>query len=163
MSYEAILNRHSIRHYTDEEIPDEILEKICRAGLAAPSAMNTRPWTFVVVKDPDLLQELSSYRKYWKVLQKAKAAIIVTGQKDEYFSQNCAAATQNILLAASALGLGSVWLGLYPNQEPMDKIKNRLHLEENLTAFSVVALGYPEEGAPYRERTYEEDKIIFYR
>ena len=142
---ETIKTRRSIRKYSEKEITYEKLEELCNMGMAAPSAMNTRPWEFIIIKDKDVLKKLSELRQYWKMLPNAGAAIVVAGIHDKYFEQNCAAATQNILLAATDMGIGNVWLGLYPNMDAVGKIGEMLDLPEEVVPFSVVSLGYPAE------------------
>lgn len=156
---DAIQKRRSVRKYAEKEITYEQLETLCNMGMSAPSAMNTRPWEFIIIKDKDMLNKLSRLRKYWKMLPYAGAAIVVSGIYDKYFEQNCAAATQNILLAATDMGLGSVWLGLYPNMDEVEKISKMLGLPEEVVPFSVVSLGYPEKGAEPIVRTSDKKKI----
>jgi nitroreductase len=158
---EAIFSRRSIRKYSNKKIPSDILKLLCAAGMSAPSAMNTRPWEFVIVQERKILDELSKLRKYWYMLNQADAAIVVAGKKDKYFEQNCAAATQNILLSATDHNIGSVWLGLYPNMDAVEKISQILSFPDDIIPFSVVALGYPEEVLQVRNkpRNYEGIKI----
>lgn len=156
---EAIQKRRSIRNYAEEEITYDKLEELCNMGMTGPSAMNTRPWEFIIIKNKNMLKELSGLRKYWKVLSKAEAAILVAGTDDKYFQQNCAAATQNILLAATDMGIGNVWLGLYPNMDAVMKIKEMFGMPESVVPFSVVSLGYPSASVKNEVHIPDKKKI----
>ena len=155
-AYEAILSRRSIRKYQDRPIEDEVIEKLIRAGMAAPSAHNEQPWHFVVIKDRTILDEIPKFHPYAKMLSEAPVALAICAdhelEKDPtagYWIQDCSAATQNILLAAHALGLGACWLGIQPREKRKIALAKLLRLPESVEAFCVIALGYPaEEKAP---------------
>lgn len=147
---EAIFSRRSIRKYTDRPIPEALLDNILRAGMAAPSAGNQQPWHFLVIDDRSILNAIPKYHPYAQMLKAAPLAITVCGELrklvyDEFWVQDCSAATQNILLAAHALGLGAVWVGLYPDQERVPKTQQLLGLPAEVIPFCFVALGYPAE------------------
>jgi nitroreductase len=151
-AYEAILSRRSIRKYQNRPIEDELIERLIRAGMSAPSAHNEQPWHFVVIKDRAILDEIPKFHPYAKMLSEAPVAISVCAdhalEKDPtagYWIQDCSAATQNILLAAHALGLGACWLGIHPREKRKTELRKLLHLPESVEAFSVIALGYPAE------------------
>ncbi|MFY9176432.1 MAG: nitroreductase family protein [Caldicoprobacterales bacterium] len=146
----AIFKRRSIRKYTDQVIPEEHIEQLLRAAMAAPSAWNQQPWHFVVIDHKKILNEIPKFHPYSKMLTEASHAIVVccdvnTERYNEFWVQDCAAATQNILLMATELGIGSVWLGLYPNQERVQKLKELLGLPDNIIPFCIISLGYPAE------------------
>jgi len=146
----SIFTRRSIRRYTDAPVPEEMLEKILRAGMAAPSAGNEQPWHFVVLTDKNILREIPKFHPYSHMLNHANLAIVVCGdlsaQKYEgYWVQDCSAATQNMLLMAEELGLGSVWLGVYPTEDRVKGMKKLLGLPENIVPFSILPIGYPDE------------------
>lgn len=155
----VIQKRRSIRCYTEDEITYDQLRELCNMGMAAPSAMNSRPWEFVIIREKKRLKKLSELRQYWKMLSKAEAAILVAGVKDKYFEQNCAAATENILLAATDMGIGSVWLGLYPNMDEVKEIGRMFGLPDCIIPFSVVSLGYPAEHIKNTVRIPDNKKI----
>ena len=155
--------RHSKRVYSGAPIADETLVTLCRAGLAAPSARNGRPWELIIVKDRETLNELSMIRPYWKMLSSAQAAIVVAGAEGRYLQQDCAAATENILLAAESLGLAACWLGLYPNMEAVESVSKVVGLPDGIPPVMVIALGVPAENAPVCARKIEENKIHFGR
>ncbi len=149
MIMNAIFTRRSVRDFTEKKIEAEKMDKILRAAMQAPSAANQQPWQFIVVSAEEKLSVLSGVSPYAACLKGAAAAIIVLGScKDltypEFCEQDLAAATQNILLQATELGLGSVWLGVMPDQDRMNYIRRLLELESDLNPFCIVALGHPE-------------------
>ena len=159
----AILSRRSIRKYTAQPVDDEIIEKLLRAAFAAPSAHNEQPWHFVVIRDRTMLDEIPNIHPYAKMLKEAPAALAVCAdhklEKDAeagYWVQDCAAATQNILLAAHGLGLGACWLGIHPRMQRKDAISKLLNLPENVSPFCLIALGYPAEQKEPSERFQPE-------
>jgi len=162
---EAILNRRSIRKYTDKPVNKDVILQLIKAGMYAPSARNSRAWQFVVIQNREMLNQLLQLHPYGKMLQEAACAILVCGDRnidkeEGYLTINCAAATQNIMLAAHELGLGSVWLGVYPRQERMKEISEFLQLPEHLIPVSLISLGFPAEQRPFPER-FELEKIIW--
>jgi len=148
----AILSRRSIRKFTAESIGDETIEHLLRAGCAAPSAHNEQPWHFIVIRDRVILDEIPRIHPYAQMLKQAPVALAVCAdhklEKDkaaDYWVQDCAAATQNILLAAHALGLGACWLGIHPRMKRKEAISKLLNLPEHVSPFCLIALGYPAE------------------
>lgn len=145
-----IMTRTSIRQFTDQQISADTLNLLVKAGMAAPTAMDKRPWAFVVVTDRAVLDSLSAI-KPWFNLKTATAAIIVCGDMDkaiegpgrQYWVQDCSAATENILLAAHACGLGAVWCGVYPGEEIVNGVRRVLELPDNIIPLNVVTMGYP--------------------
>jgi len=122
------------------------------AGYAAPSARNEQTWHFVVLRERAVLEAVPRFHRNAAMLREAAAAICVCSdrrlEKDpeaEYWVQNCAAAAENILLAAQALGLGACWLGIHPRAERKGGLRALLHLPEHVEPFCLIALGYPAE------------------
>ena len=153
----AILNRRSIRKFKREKIPDEFVDKLLQAAMYAPSAQNTQSWHFIKITDRELLNKIPTIHPYAEMCYEAPLAILVCGDKtieklDGYIAQNCAAATQNILLAAFNLGLGSVWLGVYPRIKRMEPISKLFKLPPHILPVSLVAIGYPDETKARPER-----------
>jgi nitroreductase len=147
---DAIFTRRSIRKYTNEAVPEEMVEKIIRAGMAAPSAGNAQPWNFIIINDKNILLEIPKFHPYSQMLKEASCAIVVCGDTSleryqGYWVQDCSAATQNMLLEAHYLGLGSVWLGVYPREDRVTALKKLLKLPENVTPLCILSLGYPAE------------------
>jgi len=146
----AIMTRRSIRHYTGQPVPAELVEQILRGAMAAPSARNEQSWQFVVIDDREILDVIPQYHGYADMLAEASLAIVVCGDvrrkaHEDYWVQNCAAATQNLLLTAHALGLGGVWLGIYPQAERVARTRELLDLPKGIIPMAIVALGYPAE------------------
>lgn len=162
---ENILGRRSIRKYVNKPVPEEVVRQLLDAGMHAPTARNIQPWHFVVVDERDMLDNLSAAHPYAKMLQEATLAILVCGDRnlqemDGYIIQDCSAATQNIMLAAHALGLGSVWLGMYPREERMKKVGELLNIPSNILPVALISIGYPDESKPLPDR-YKSDRIHF--
>ncbi|BAX81074.1 flavin reductase [Labilibaculum antarcticum] len=148
---EVIHNRKSVRHFTDQPVSKEQIETLLRAGMAAPTAVNRQPWAFYVVTERETLDTLSQQLPYAKMLSQVQAAIVVCGDmekagnlKDEgYWVQDCAAATENILLAAESIGLGAVWTASYPYDDRTKAVIKALNLPEKYIPLNVIPIGYP--------------------
>ena len=128
-----ILERRSIRKYTGKPVSDELIEKLLRAAMAAPSAGNQQPWEFVVIKDRNTMDAVTEIHPYSLMLKEAAFAIVVCADLEKekhqgYWPQDCAAATENILIEAQYLGLGAVWLGVYPREDRVEGVKKLLNL-----------------------------------
>jgi len=148
----TIYSRRSVRSFTGDAVSPESLTKILRAAMAAPSAVNLQPWSFVVVTKRDTLDELCDKLPYAKMLDKAGAAIVVCGipDKDEVFSKDywvmdCSAASENILLACHALGFGGVWTAVYVDNERIANVRKILQIPENIIPLNVIPIGVPKE------------------
>lgn len=143
---EAILTRRSIRRYTSKKVSAKVVEELLNAGMSAPSANNSQPWHFVVIDDRQILDRIPEFHAYSSMLYFAPLAIAVCGDSKvsaAYWVQDCSAATQNILLAAHASGLGAVWLGVYPIKERVRELQKLLNLPEQIVPLSLISLGYP--------------------
>lgn len=148
--YDILFGRRSIRKYTDQPVAEEAIQNVLKAAMAAPSAGNEQPWQFIVIRERAILHAVPDVHPYASMMPDAQAAILVCGdlslEKHEgYWVQDCAAATQNLLLSIQAEGLGGVWLGVYPREPRMKGIKNLLGLPENVIPFSLIAIGYSAE------------------
>lgn len=162
---EPIFSRRSVRAYEKKPVPDDLVRDILEAAMAAPSAVAKDPWRFVVVKDPDTLKRLSDALPNGKMLADAEVGIVVCGElaaahdgQLSYLLQDTSAAIQNALLAASALGLGAVWLGVYPREDRMAHVRRLLELPEGIVPVAIVSVGWPAERKPPRTR-YAEEKV----
>ena len=145
---EAIMARRTVREYTDEPVSDEAVEQLLRAAMHAPSAGNQRPWHFIVVRNRAVLAEIAQLHPYAQMLRTAPVAILVCGdtQLDRYagfWVQDCAAAVQNILLAAIDLGLGTVWVGVHPMEDRVEPIRRLLFLPPPVIPLALIAVGHP--------------------
>lgn len=147
---ENIFARRSMRKFTQDPVPPEILGQLLQAAMCAPSAVNSQPWEFVVVTDQDTLSSLRTILPFGKF--PAPAAIIVCGSQKVaknpsgliFWVQDCSAATQNILLSATALGLGSCWIGIHPIPLIGKLVGNLLKLPFGVTPLCAIYIGYPE-------------------
>ena len=150
---EMIMTRTSIRKYTEQPVEKEKVEAMLRAGMAAPTAVNAQPWHFVVVNDKAKLGELAAANPRAGMLKSAPLAIVVCGDMTktmegkgrQFWIQDCSAATENILLAAHAQGLGAVWTALYPMDERMQPVSEALKLPDTLVPLCTIVIGYPAE------------------
>ena len=141
-------SRRSIRDYTDKPVTDEQLEAMLKAAMSAPSAQNLRPWHFIAVRKPKLLKQLANVHKYAYMLEKAPLAIIICGDQnvsERHWVEDTCAATQNLLLAATALGLGGVWISLYPKKKNQKYVRKLLDIPEHMGVLCALAIGYPAE------------------
>ncbi len=160
---EAILSRRSIRRYTGEPVPEELIRELLEAAMSAPSASNEQPWQFVIIDDRRILDEIPRFHPYAHMLKEASWAIAVCGDLNlemmsGYWIQDCSAATQNILIAAHAKGLGAVWLGVYPNGERVKTVQKLLGLPEHVIPLCFISIGYPAEEKPPANR-YSESRV----
>jgi len=167
---EAIKNRRSIRKFkAGAEVTDEQIKIMLEAAMLAPSACNTRPWEFIVIKDRDILDQIRKVHPHTSMLETASLAIIVValpdvqeaykeGMPKGYYPQDCGAATQNILLAATALGLGACWCGVYPKPNRVPEVQKILNTTK--LPFNVIAIGVPDE-APAARGFYEESRVTY--
>jgi len=147
---QTIFQRRSIRKFKDEPLLDEEIGLLLQCAMAAPSANNLKAWQFVAITQRERLNQLAEIHPYGKMLQQAPAALLICGDSllqpnIGYLLLDCAAATQNVLLAATALKIGSVWLGVYPREQRMNDIKVLLNIPENVVPIALVALGYADE------------------
>ena len=164
---QAIEKRRSIRKFQDKTISAEQINVLLKAAMLAPTARNCQEWEFVVVKDRSVLNALKEAHPHAQMLSTADCAIVVCADterewEDGYWTGDCGAATENILLAATDIGLGSVWLGVYPNKERMQSIAQILSLPSHVKPFNLIALGYPDEEKENVDR-FDTKKIHYER
>lgn len=161
---DVIHSRKSVRSFTDQAVDREKLVEIVKAGMAAPSGMDRRPWEFIIVEDTATLNKLAEGLPYAKMLTNSPAAIIVCGNMDKdlggsfYWYLDCSAASQNILLAVEAMGLGATWTAAYPYEDRMKVVSDVLNLPEHIGALCVIPIGYPT-GVETPKNKYNADKI----
>jgi len=162
---EALNTRRSIRKYKEGKISEETINKILEAGMEAPSAINEQPWHFIVITDKEILEKILEFHPNASMARQASIGILVCGDLNlekakDMWVQDCSAATQNILLAVHALGLGAVWTGVYPREERMEGFKEMFKLPENIITFSFIPIGYPAEKSFQADR-FKEDRIHY--
>jgi len=160
-----IFERRSVRTYEDKEVPESTVIDLLEAGMAAPSACARDPWHIVVVKNRDLLLQISEGLPNGKMLAGAAFGLVICGDLDlahdhqvSYMLQDCSAAIENILLAATALGLGACWLGVHPREERTEHLRRLLGIPDGVIPVSVIAVGWPSETPAARTR-YSEQKV----
>ncbi len=162
---QAIRTRRSIRKYTSRPVPQESINKIIEAAMYAPSARNTQPWHFIIANRREILDEIPKVHPYAEMVYQAQLCILVCGdnrleKRNDYLAINCAAATQNLLLAAHDLDLGAVWLGVYPRGERMEGLAKLFQLPHNILPISLIALGYPDEKISPPER-FKQNRLHY--
>ena len=162
---DILFNRRSIRKYTEEPVSKEDLKTILTAGMSAPSAKNQQPWQFIVIDDRRILTEIRSIHPFASMLETAPMAVLICGDvrletSSGYWVQDCSAAAQNMLLAATGLGLGSVWLGVFPRKERMDGLTALFKLPRYIQPFNIVVLGHPAEQKEPNHR-YLEGRVQY--
>ncbi|MFH1654415.1 MAG: nitroreductase family protein [Pseudomonadota bacterium] len=155
-AYDAIISRRSVREYIDKPISAELVDKIIAAGRYAPTANNRQPWDFIIIDDRTIMLKCSELLPYGKMLKEAPLAILVCGRVEEgipdgYTVFDCAAATENILLAAHALGLGAVWLGVYPRDERMQGMREIFKIPKDIMPVALISIGYPAKTKPAKK------------
>lgn len=160
----VLLTRRSVRRFTSQSVSDETIDKIMHAAMSAPSAANEQPWHFLVIDDRKILDKIPSIHPHALMCQQAPAAIIVcidTAQEKyrEFWPQDLANASQNILLAISALGLGGVWVGVHPNKERIQDIKDLLDLPESVIPFNIIPFGYSDVTQQEAKERYKKERI----
>ncbi len=153
----AIMTRRSIRRFKERGIEDRKIETLLRAAMQAPSGHNHQPWHFIVITERRILSAIPEFHAYAKMLHQATAAIMVCGdmrieESIEYINTDCSAATENLLLAAHELGLGAVWLGIYPRERRVQEIRRLLDIPRHIIPIALVALGYAAEDRKAEDR-----------
>ena len=165
---EHILNRRSIRRFTEQPVDEAQLELLLRAAMQAPSAKNEQPWEFLVVREQDTLLQLSQADPYAGAMKNAALAIVLLCRMDAcgdtegvtFWQQDMAAAAENLLLAAQEMGLGAVWLALAPVKSRMDYVSRLFRLPENVVPFAMIPVGCPvQQKAP--DNRYDPRRIHY--
>ncbi len=146
-----IHQRKSVRNFSDKAVTREQLEAIVRAGMAAPTAINTQPWQFLVIDDKKLISKYAEGNRAAFMINKCQALVVICGDMNigndrskAFWVQDVSAATENLLLAVESLGLGAVWTGVYPIEERVKEVKAKFELPENIIPLCVVLVGYPD-------------------
>lgn len=163
---DVLLKRRSVRKFTEEPISKECIDELLHAAMSGPSACNMKPWEFYVVTNESKLKELQSASKFTKI--SAKLAIVVCGnlskalpmQLAEYWIQDCSAATENILLRITDLGLGAVWCGIYPQKRAEEKVRKLLGINTKQIPLNIIFIGHPAEEPTARDQ-YDETKVHY--
>lgn len=160
---EAIYTRRSIRKYSGKKVTEEEIQTLLKAAMYAPSANNQQPWHFMVIDDPEIMDQIVQIHPYAKMLSDASVAILICGDENMelskgYWAVDCSAATQNLLLAAHGIGLGAVWLGVHPREERKSGIRKLFMLPDHIQPFALVSVGNPGEDKVHPER-FKPDRV----
>lgn len=167
-----ILTRVTVRRFTDEPVSDETLHILLQAAMAAPSSMNLQPWHFIVVRDETVKQCLKDCLPYAKMINRGCTGIVVCGDislyehinevdKEDntlYWVQDCSAASENLLLAAHAIGLGAVWTGIYPLESRVGKLRELLAIPAHIVPLNLILVGHPVV-LPLPKEKWDEKKL----
>lgn len=164
---DVIMTRSSIRSYSDRPVSAEQVDTLLRAAMAAPTAMNEQPWRFVVVRNREVLDTIASRFSTMKMAAEAQVAIITCGDINavfnakypDYWIEDVSAATENLLLAAHAMGLGAVWCGIYPVEERVEQFSEMFSLPANIIPMACVNIGYPAAEATPKDKWKPENVI----
>ncbi len=158
------LRRKSVRKFLDSKVSDDMIERLMMSAMQAPSARNQQPWRFIVIKNPELLEKLGGISKGAWPLKEAPLGILTMidlpeGGREAMCPQDLAASTQNILLEATHQGLGAVWIGVYPLEDRMEKVKEIVGLDKDDQPFSLVAVGFPESKNQHVTYRYDPARV----
>ena len=161
----TIMTRVSVREFTGEKISDAQLDTLLRAAMAAPSAINKQPWAFIVVTDEEKIAALGEALPYSRCSNKPAVAIIpcgdlskaIEGEMANFWINDVSAATENLLLAAHAMGLGAVWTGLHPDMNRAKMVQDMLGLPEHIIPLCVVPVGVPAEKPEIKDKFKPEN------
>lgn len=162
---EGIRTRRSIRQYIpNRDIPEEDINEILELAMMAPSGRNKQPWEFIVVNDKSKFPEITSIHPYCKFLEEASLAVVVCGNTEEEMAPgawivDCAATTENLLLACHAKKLGACWCGIYPDKERMRNFIRAFNLPGHIQPLALVVIGYPANEPKQPEDRFKGQKI----
>lgn len=164
----SIMTRTSVRSYTDRKVSEEQVDTLLQAAMAAPTAGNKQPWRFIVIRDRNTLDYISDNFQTMTMVKNAQVAIVVCGDLSatfdgdgrDYWVQDTSAATENLLLAAHAMGLGAVWCGVYPQMARVADFSRLLHLPDSIVPLNCVAVGYPS-GSPTPKDKWKPEYIHY--
>lgn len=154
---DIIKERRSIRSFKDKDVSDEKIFDLLEAAMLAPSAGNEQPWHFIILNDKEIINKIPEIHPYSKMITQVNKAILVCAdinntKYEGFWVQDCAAATENILIKAVDLDLGAVWLGIYPDEERVAKFKSLFELPGNIIPISLIPVGYPDENQETPDR-----------
>jgi len=159
-----IKQRRSVRAYTPEPVSDEDIRLILEAAMAAPSANDARPWEVIVVRDAQLRQQICGVHPWARMCGSAPVVFVVLGDatRSVHWVEDCSALTENLLLAASSLGLGGVWVAIYPETQDEEKLRRVLGIPSTRRVLCMVPVGHPAESKPAHTK-YDERKVHYDR
>ncbi|MBQ2791488.1 MAG: nitroreductase family protein [Oscillospiraceae bacterium] len=158
----SIFTRRSVREYEKRPVETEKLERILRAGMQAPSAMNRQPWEVVVITDPDKIAEVAAITPYGGPAARAPMVLVpvcnkeFAGEKNRYWEQDLSSLVQNILLQIVEEGLGGCWMGIYPDENRTQQLADAIGAPENIIPFAMISVGYPLQENKFVDRYHPE-------
>jgi len=158
---DMLMSRRSIRKFKSTSVTEEQIKIMLHAAMMAPSAVNGQPWQFIVCDDRRIIDEIIKHQPYARSLETAPLCVVVCGDEGNikgYYQQDCAAATQNLMLAAYELGLGTCWMGVAPRPDRMDPVREQFALPESVMPFCLIAVGVPDE-VPAQPERWKEEKV----
>jgi nitroreductase len=162
---QPIFNRRSIRTYSDKPVDDKTIRDLLEAAMAAPSAVAKDPWHFYIVRDQHTRDKIADALPNGQMLRSAPLGIVIVGDIEKahsnalsYLLQDCSAAIENLLLAASMLDLGACWLGVHPREDRIKHLQETFELPQNMIPIAAIAIGWPTQAQPPRTR-YNEDCV----
>lgn len=160
---EALKTRRSIRKYTEQKISEKDIIEILTCAMYSPSAFDKQPWHFVVIDKKKLFDDILKVATHAEMIREASHAIIICGDKnleenDGLLIQDISAVTENVLLAAHSLGLGAVWVGIYPFNDIEKGMKKLFNIPEHIVPVSIVVIGYPAE-KPEQPNRYKAERV----
>jgi len=167
-----IYQRRSIRSYTDEAVSRDVILEIVKAGMSAPSAIKVKPWHITVIESAELRGKIAdTSERHRGCCRMAPYVLLVSGDSrrytgerakvvEDFMPQDCSAMVQNILLAATAFGLGSLWMGVYPYEQYMQQLRDLLELPQELQPFALIAIGHSGEQKEARTQ-FEEQQVLW--
>jgi nitroreductase len=158
---DLMYSRQRVREFTDAPVSEEQVEAMLKAAMAAPSVQDRRPWHFVVVRNRNTLDKLARVHKYAYMLAQAQLAIVVCGDQkvsEKYWVEDGCVATQNLLLAAKALGLGGVWISIYPKKKHQNAVREMLDIPDRMGVLCILAMGIPAKRDQIRTK-YDSERV----
>ena len=159
---DIIKRRRSVRRYTKQDVTDEEVRQLLEAAMAAPSANNLQPWSFVVVREPQLRQALAKTHVYARMAADAPVVFVVCAdpaRSPHHWLEDASAATENLLLQASAMGLGAVWVACQPDSGREDYVRQILNIPADIRVVCLVPVGHPAEH-PSPRTQYDPNKVF---
>ena len=161
----SIFKRVSIRKYEEKAVEAEKIELLLKAAMAAPSACNQQPWEFYVVRNKEMIEKLSHTSPYTKLCVGAPLVLVPCYREEglrcaQFKEIDLSASVENILLEATELGLGAVWMGVAPIEQLIASVKETLGVKEGLSPFCLIAVGYPAEERPQQDR-YDVNRVHY--
>ena len=165
---EALLKRRSVRRFTEEPVSETDEQELLHAAMSGPSACNMKPWEFYLITNPEKLEDLRKVTRFTNI--KAPLCIVVAGDPprflpkplSEFWVQDCSAATENILLRATDLGLGAVWCGIWPQEKAAERVSQILGIREKQIPLNIIHIGHPAEFPEERDQ-YQQKNVHFLR